>query len=323
MIDKSIVDIQYQFTPPLNRNKEAIENSIRGIVTMETPEIFNQLIDGEIVSQDRKQLRNIQTRVFPIKLNGYNLFCTVIRDTTEIKRYEREILRISEDKDKFYSVIAQYLYSPFSLFHNFSKTMAEELDSLSIREIQKMVATMSKSATNLYSLLDNMLQYTRVNQGKIIFKPEKVNLSQISLDAVSILKPVYETKNIRINHLIPADVNIYADVFMMKTVFRNLVTNAIKFSRHEGQINISVHQGPSEVTVSVLDNSSGTDSAYISKLFDINHLNPALGETEEKGSTLGLLLCREFIEKHGGRIWAESDKNNGCTVKFTLPFSSE
>ena len=119
-----------------------------------------------MISLNPPKLRNIQSRVFPIQLNGYHLFCTVIRDVTEIKRYEKELLRISADKDKFYSVIAQYLYTPFSLFNNFAKLMAEELDTLPIKEIQKMAVMMSKSATNLYSLLDNMLQWTRMNQGR-------------------------------------------------------------------------------------------------------------------------------------------------------------
>ena len=189
-LTRSIVDVQYQFTPPAYRDRTLIENAINGIITLKTPERFNQIIDSEMISLDSEKIRNIQSKVFPIELNGYHLFCTVIRDVTEIKRYEKELLRISADKDKFYSVIAQYLYTPFSLFNNFAKVMAEELDTLPIKEIQKMAVMMSKSATNLYSLLDNLLQWTRMNQGKIAFEPQKLNFKRISLDAISILKPM-------------------------------------------------------------------------------------------------------------------------------------
>jgi PAS domain S-box-containing protein len=323
ILDRSIVDVQYQLTPPAQKDKTLIEKAINGILTMQTPDRFNQIIDSEIITSDTRQIKNIQSTVFPIKLQGYHLFCTVIRDTTEIKRYEKELLRISDDKDKFYSIIAQYLYNPFNLFHNFTKMMAEELDTLSIREIQKMVSTMSKSATNLYSLLDNMLQYTKVNQGNISFKPQKANLNKISHEAVSILKPISEEKNITFNHIIADDIDAYADIFMLKTILRNLVANAIKYTPNDGQITISAHQTASEVTISVLDNGTGLTPGYIKKLFDISQIHSALGETEEKGTTLGLLLCKEFVEKHGGSIWVESEKGIGSRFKFTLPLFSE
>ena len=320
---KNIIDIQYQLTPPPNNDKVLIEKAINGILTMQTPDRLNQIIDSEIIVSATGQKKNIQSTVFPIKFHGYHLFCTLIRDTTEIKRYEKELLRMSEDKDKFYSVIAQYLYNPFNLFHNFTKMMAEELDTLSIREIQKMVVTMSKSATNLYSLLDNMLQFTRVNQGKITFKPQKANLNKISHDSVSILKPVTEEKNITVNHLIADDIDAEADIFMLKTIFRNLVANAIKNSPNDGHITISAQQTSSEVTISVLDSGGGIAAGYIKKLFDISQIHSSLGEAEEKGTTLGLLLCKEFVEKHGGLIWVESEKGRGSKFKFTLPLFSQ
>jgi len=260
--------------------------------------------------------------VFPIKLNGNILFCTVIRDTTEIKRYEKELLRISAEKDKFYSTIAQYLYTPFNVFHNFSKLMAEEMDNLPIREIQKMAVMMSKSANNLYNLLDNMLQWTRLNQGKIPFEPQMLNLKTVSRDAVSILKPHADAKNIKINHHAADETNVYGDIFMLKTIIRNLVSSAIKFTDRDGQINITAQETPSNLVISVWDNGSGISPDYLKKLFDISQIHSTLGVAEEKGTTLGLLLCKEFVEKHGGKIWVEGDKINGNEIKFTLPVYS-
>jgi light-regulated signal transduction histidine kinase (bacteriophytochrome) len=285
----------------------------------ETPERFNQIIDSEIVSLDSGKLKNIQSMVFPIELNGDNLFCSVIRDTTEIKRYEKELLRVSAEKDKFYSTIAQYLYTPFNVFNNFSQLMAGELDNLPIREIQKMAKMMSKSASNLYSLLDNLLQWTKLNQGKIPFEPQIVNLKKISQEAVSIFKPEDNSEEIKIHHFIDDRINVYADNFMLKTVLRNLVTYAMKSSDGDRQIDILALESPSEITISVLNNGIGIKPDYLKNPFDISEIQSAIGAAEEKGTTLGLMLCKELVEKHKGKIWMESGNGKSNEYKFTLP----
>jgi PAS domain S-box-containing protein len=322
-LNRSIADVQYQFTPAKYKDKEKIEDIITGILTFKTPERFNQILDSEMISLDSEQPKNIQSIVFPIRLNGYYLFCTVIRDVTEIKRYEKELIKLSADKDKFYSVIAQYLYTPFSLFSNFSKLMAEELDTLPLKEIQKMAVLMSKSATNLFSLLDNMLQWTRMNQGKITFEPQKLNLKKISLEAISILNQHAEEKNIKINQLMPDDIIVIADIFMLKTILRNLVSNAIKYTSPDGQIDISTWKTEKEVIFSVLDNGVGITPGYITSIFNISEIHSRLGTGEEKGTTLGLLLCKEFVEKHKGQIWVEKTNGNGTEIRFTIPLHIE
>jgi PAS domain S-box-containing protein len=319
VLNKSIVDIRIRLTPPPNNDRDLIEKVIKGIITQETPEAFNQIVESEIVIPGSGKLRNIQSMVFPIRLDGEQLFCTVIRDTTEVRRYEKELLRVSAEKDKFYSIIAQYLYTPFNVFNNFSKLMAEELDNLPIKEIQKMAGMMSKSATNLYSLLDNLLQWTRMNQGKIPFEPQKLNFNKISLDASSILKPLLDSKNIKINHFEEEEINVTADSFMLKTILRNLLSNAIIFTGNDGQIDIFAREAASALTISVRFSGPGVASAQLTKLFDISQINSASGTAEEKGTTLGLLLCKEFVEKHGGRIWAENDNGICNEIKFTLP----
>jgi PAS domain S-box-containing protein len=319
VLNRQVADVLYQLTSHLGRDKVLIENTINDILTFKTPERFNQLIDSEIIPVNSKNILNIQSQVFPIELKGYYLFCSVIRDVTEIKRYEKEILRISSDKDKFYSVIAQYLYTPFSLFNNFTKLMAEELDTLPLKEIQKMAVMMSKSATNLYSLLDNMLQWTKMNQGKITFEPQKLNFKKISHDAVSVLKQHANEKNIRINHLAAENIVVQADIFMLKTILRNLVSNAIKVTNNDGQIDISAQQTEGHVTISVLDNGTENTPEYLKKMFNTADIQTTLGSAEEKGTTLGLLLCKEFVEKHGGKIWVDSRDGKGSEFKFTIP----
>jgi PAS domain S-box-containing protein len=316
VLNKSISDIQYQLTPPTNRDRTVIGDNIKVITSMKTQDVFNQIIDSEIVPLYSENTINIQSMVFPIKLSENNLFCTVIRDTTEVKRYEKELLRISTEKDKFYSVIAQYLYTPFNVFKNFSKVMAEELDSLPIKEIQKMALMMSNSARNLFSLLDNLLQWTRMNQGKISFEPKILNLKQISQEAISILEPLPDSKNFRINYFINDEITVYADIFMLKTIFRNIVSSIIKFSGGEGQIDIHAEQTSSKVIISVLNDGMKLDYDYLTNLFNNLQIHSAIGGVEEKGTPLGLLLCKEFVEKHSGEIWVVNGNSTG--FKFTL-----
>jgi PAS domain S-box-containing protein len=320
-INKNIIDVRYQFTPQAIRDRTQIENTIKKIISLEDPDVFNKIADSEIISLISPTLRNVQVTVFPIRLEGYNLFCAVLRDTTEVKRYENELMRISAEKDKFYSVIAQYLYTPFNLFSSFSKLMADEMDTLPIKDLQKMANMMSKSATNLYSLLDNMLQWTRMNQGKIIFKPQKLNLSDICIDAISIFKHNTNSKKTNFSIQVEEDITVYADIYMLKTTLRNLVSNTIKYSNNEGQINISSEQTPSSVIISVSDNGIGMTPDYLIKLFDTSELHSTIDKSEEKGTTLGLILCKEFVEKHGGKIWAERINGNGPGIefKFTMP----
>ena len=322
VIDKNIVDIQVRLTPPPNNSRDIIENVIKGIVTRKTPEIFNQIIDSEIIREDTGKLLNIQSMVFPIKLEGDYLFCTVIRDTTEIKRYEKELLRLSADKDKFYSMVAQYLYTPFNVFNNFSKLMSEDLDNLPLKEIQKMAGMMSKSASNLYGVLDSLLQWTKLNQGKIPFEPIKLNLKKVSQDAVSVFKLNSESKNIRINYNIDDGIMVFADFYMLKTILRNLVLGLVKLSGQKEQIDIYGQPANELILISVRVSTNGVSSEYLTNLFDSSKIQTNFGVAEEKGVTLGLLLCKEFVEKHNGKIWAESKDHEGTSFKFTLPLTS-
>jgi PAS domain S-box-containing protein len=323
ILNKNIIDFSYQLTPPVSRDRSMIEKTINGILTLQTPEIFNQILDFEIIKPNSETIINLQNTIFPIILDNFKLFCTVFRDTTELKRYEKELVRISNEKDKFYSTIAHYLYTPLNTFYNFSKVMAVEMDTLPIKELQKMAVMMSKSATNLYNLIDNLLQWTRINQGNITFNRENLNFIKTSQDALSILKTNADLKNIKINHYAKEDITVFADIFMIKTILRNLVSNAIKFTSNNAQINISAEQTNTDVIISVLDNGSGLSPDSLTKLFAASEINTALNIGEEKGTTLGLLLCKEFVQKHGGKIWAENATGHGSEVKFTLPISGK
>lgn len=319
VLNENIVDIEVKLlAPPLN-DRTRIEKVINGILTQETPEVFDGIIESEIIPVNSGKIRNIQSRVFPIRLNREKMFCMVIRDTTELKRYEKEILRVSAEKDKFYSVIAQYLYTPFNVFNNFTKLMAEELDNLPIKEIQKMVIMMSNSASHMYSLLDNLLQWTKIHQGNIPFEPQVLNLKKVCIEGTSVLERDATSKNISIRHNASEKIHVSADIFMLKTIFRNLLYYVIKFSDQNGHIDINADAVSNHVRISITGNRFELKADYLKKLFDTKPFHTSYGETEEQITILGLLLCKEFVEKHGGEIWAESKNGKGNEISFTLP----
>jgi len=318
-LTKNVIDVQLQLTPPPYNKREIIEKAITGMLTLKTPERFNQIIDSEIITWNSSDRKQIQSMVFPVKLNEAYLFCSVIRDVTELKRYEKELLRVNQEKDRIYSMIAQYLYTPFNVFNNFSKLMAEELDNLPIKEIQKMARMMSKSASNLYDLLDNLLQWTKTNQGKITFEPQLLNLKTTILESVTTIKYGNKLNGNNVNYFIEDEIMAYADKFMLKTVFTNILSYIINRSK-SGSINdVFVNKSNSEIEISIRNETSRLNHENINEIFTSASIASDKGTIEEGGTTLSLLLCRDLVEKHGGRIWAESQNGSCNEIKFVLP----
>jgi signal transduction histidine kinase len=237
----------------------------------------------------------------------------------EAKQYEKQLLQINADKDKFFSIIAHDLRSPFNSFLGYTKIMAEELNSMSIKEIQKIAERMSKSAINLYDLLDNLLQWTRIKQGLIPYEPYKLSLKDTCQEVIDLLKSNADMKKITINNFVSDDITGLADIYMLKTILRNLISNAIKFTNKGGLIELRADRSKDKINVSIKDNGIGIEPDILSKLFSISQLQSTPSTASEKGTGLGLLLSKEFVEKHGGTIWVDSIPGKGSNFKFTVP----
>ena len=319
ILNKDIVDIQHQLTSHTLKDKKHIENIIKNIVTIQTPEVFNRTYDVEIEELNSGNLKNIQSIVFPIKLNEYNLFCTVFRDTTEIKQYEKQLLKLIVDKDRFISILAHDLKSPFNSLLGLSEELSESILQFDIDEIKNLAYLINKSARSTYNLLEDILMWARTQSGKIPFEQRSLSFADICKNILEILTPSANAKNITINYFAAEKLNVFADVYMLKTVLRNLVSNAIKFTNKNGAININAEENSENVKISVSDNGIGIEADNIIKLFDMSQIYSTIGTAKEGGTGLGLLLCREFVERHGGKIWVESEKGKGSNFKFTLP----
>ena len=231
---------------------------------------------------------------------------------------EKKLIQINIDKDRFISILAHDLRSPFNSLLGFSEELKENLNKLDMAQIRSYVNRIHDSAHNSYNLLEDLLMWEKSLQGTIPFNPQKVNLGEICLSVVESIRPIAATKNISLNWF-EIEISVYADVLMLKTVLRNLIINAVKFTNTLGAVNVSAKWDKSVVTISVSDNGVGISSENLSKLFDISQVLTTAGTSKEKGTGLGLLICKEFVEKQGGRIWVESEIGKGSDFRFTLP----
>jgi len=172
---------------------------------------------------------------------------------------------------------------------------------------------------SVHNLLEAILMWTRAESGRILFKPQVLYLKTIAFDILETLKPIANKKSITLNCLVTEELTVVADPEMLKTVLRNLLSNAIKFTNNGGQVSINAKQTESNIIVTVSDNGIGIATEIQNKLFDISQIHSTKGTANEIGTGLGLLLCKDFILKHDGIIWVESEEGKGSEFKFTLP----
>jgi PAS domain S-box-containing protein len=238
----------------------------------------------------------------------------------EVKCKNEQLQKSIAEKDKFFSIIAHDLRSPFNSFLGFTQMISDEQSSLSKSEIQLIANRMRKSATNLYTLLENLLEWSQMQRGQMDFKPEIFILHQRVKNCVELILGSANAKNIVIHFDIPEKYEIVADKHMFDTVIRNLVSNAIKFTLAGGRIIISATLAENgKVEIRVTDSGIGMNPELLSKLFRLDQQTRRNGTDGEPSTGLGLLLCKEFIEKHNGEIWVESIEKQGSTFYFSLP----
>ncbi|MDX9923708.1 MAG: PAS domain S-box protein [Ignavibacteriaceae bacterium] len=245
------------------------------------------------------------------------------RANEEINRYTEELKQLNMTKDKFFSIIAHDLRNPFITILGFSELLLSDFQELTEEEKIYYIEEMQNSANLSHNLLQNLLQWSRSQTGRIDFSPRIINIHDLVNQNFELLKQTAAKKEISLVNEVDKIINIEADEDMTDTIFRNLITNAIKFTPEGGSIKIDATQQGSMALINVSDTGVGMDEETKSKLFrlDVNH--SSLGTSQEKGTGLGLILCKEFVEKHNGKIWIESSKGEGTTFSFTLPIKCQ
>lgn len=238
---------------------------------------------------------------------------------TKLIDSENHLKELNITKDRFFSLIAHDLKNPFNALMGFSDLLYNNFEEYTNKESKELIKIIYDSSQNLYKLLDNLLQWSRAQLGSIMYSPELFPLHNIVTDEVEMLKPIAENKEVKITTRIEEFLIVWADKNLVAVIIRNLVNNAIKFSSSNDKILISAIEYDNFVEVSVSDTGVGIDKEDQDKLFRIETSFTSKGTADEKGTGLGLILCKEFVEKNGGKIWVESNKEGGTTFKFTLP----
>lgn len=237
-----------------------------------------------------------------------------------IKQQNFELQESNATKDKLFSIVAHDLKNPFTVILSLSETLSESFKDLEQDELEECLKKMHNSAQKVYDLLANLLTWSRSQTGKIQFNPIELNLYLLVQEITDLLRNQYELKSIKLNVAIDPDIMVQADGNMLNTVMRNLISNAIKYTNKAGVINVYGNERDKAIEIAVEDNGVGIHKDVIDKLFKVEHKVSSPGTNDERGTGLGLILCKEFIEKHGGRIWLSSELGKGSTFYFTIPY---
>jgi signal transduction histidine kinase len=242
-----------------------------------------------------------------------------VKTHLRIQQHRKELQSLNATKDRFFSIIAHDLKSPFNQLLGLSELIESLAAKSDDEEIRNMALLINESAKKGKDLLENLLDWSRNQTGSISFNPTDVSLKVLVDDILEMTRYYAKQKSIEINLNIPEDLMVVADENMLKTVMRNLLTNAIKFTPNRGIIQVGATRGQDHIHITVRDNGVGIKPEILPKLFRIDQNPTTKGTSEEKGTGLGLILCKEFVDMHKGKIWAESTPGEGSIFHVTLP----
>lgn len=309
-----------------------------------TIELFGKMIDlkkaKKTISQQNKKLEtqqqeieihqqlleksNLKFRERTIELFGKMIDLkkakkTISKQKEEIENHREQLKESNASKDKFFSIIAHDLRNPIAGFLNLTEILTNNFDVFSENESKEFIKVMNQASKQLYNLLENLLQWSRAQTGSLKHEPKSVSIKEMIKNTLDTLMLNIENKRIKININIDKDSIVFVDENMITTVIRNLISNAIKFSHPEGIISIRSIKKNEIIELLIIDNGIGIKKEDQNRLFRIDQNVTSLGTSEERGTGLGLILCKEFVEKNGGEIWVESELNKGSSFIFTLP----
>lgn len=326
----------YEYLTIHNKYRDSVtnENKLRQIGRLETKYVFekrekelkserNTTIYGSIaiilfllfIAALIYRSRSIQRKVNSILRKQYE----------EIKKQESELKELNAQKDKFFSIIAHDLINPFHILLGISTTIIEEYDDMDDATRLEHINLIRESSISGYQILDNLLQWSRSRLKSLEAHPKDINIAKIVAEEIRNAKQSAESKSIDLFLNDGSDDKLiaFADPAMMHVVIRNLLANAIKFTNSNGKIELSNTYKDGRIITSVSDNGIGIDDDLLSKLFRIDEQISTVGTEGESGSGLGLILCKEFVEKNNGKIWCESKSGSGSTFSVSLPASQQ
>ncbi|MHB1687848.1 MAG: hybrid sensor histidine kinase/response regulator [Ignavibacteriaceae bacterium] len=338
-INHKYIIANQKFCEALGRTKEEIIGKTDfDLLSADEAEIFHAddlkvIQTGEMLYVSRERIDKngdtltIDTRKVPLinetgKVNGLIglSFDITERKTAEeaIKRYSKELEESNASKDRFFSIISHDLRSPFQGLLGLTSIVTDEFDELTVDELKEFLNNINHSAKNLFNLIENLLQWSRIQRGKIDLKPTKIELYYEVQYNINLLQPNAIAKNIQILNEVSKNIEVLSDTNAFNSVLQNLISNALKFTKPGGKIKITAEVSGNFAELTVSDTGVGIPEEIITSLFRIDTQHSTLGTEKESGTGLGLIICKELVEMQGGKIWVKSKKDEGSA--FTLTF---
>jgi len=299
------------------------------IAQKENRVIMNQEI-GILSDKNKTTWLNVSATPFPLKNYGIILVYNDITSRIEAEKtlkehdkkleaYAQKLKSLNDTKDKFFRIIAHDLKNPFGSLLGASEYLNEYADKHGEEKILKLSKILHESAKSGYDILVNLLEWSRSQTSILKYNPATVDLQAIIRNNVNLVSAMANAKDIDLTLEAPQKIEVYADANMLNTVLRNLLTNAIKFTQRGGKVSVSTNKRDGKIIVSVNDTGTGIPQKELDKLFRIDVKYVTTGTENEKGTGLGLILCKEFINQHGGKIWIKSEVGQGSTFYFSIP----
>lgn len=240
----------------------------------------------------------------------------------QLAKSEKEMRELNETKDKFFSIIGHDVKTPVSTIASYSSLLLDEYEDMEKPEIMEILQIIQKSSLRAIELLKNLLEWAQVQTGSFAFNPEIVNICDIVSEEIDFASNLWGKKNIKIEYAPKKDNYVFADRNMVRTIFRNLFSNAIKFTPENGTIRLKnerINTDKEYIKISIEDTGIGISPKILPNLFSIKENYSSVGTSGETGTGMGLLFCKEFIDIQGGNIQAESNLGEGSTFSFSLP----
>jgi len=296
-------------------------------------EKFLELQQKEYVRYEDLPLKSVDGRMIDVEFvsnlyleNRSKIIQCNIRDISErkkamliIQKQNIQLQKLNATKDKYFSIIAHDLKSPFQGFIGLTELMGEEISSFSATQLLTYIQSMNSTARNLYKLLSNLLEWSLMQQGALSFNPVEIALSEVVAQNIDIIIKRGEQKGIKLIFDLADNQTVWADEAMLNSILRNLLSNAVKFTSRGGEVIVSAKKTDNNIVeIAIRDTGLGISPDLISKLFKIEEKVGQKGTEGEESTGLGLLLCKEFVEKHDGKIWVVSEEGKGSTFYFTL-----
>ncbi len=304
MLEEQTESLQETNRKLLERQEEIEHQSLKLRVQSQALEESNRQLEQR-ESQIRKQANKLEDQAEKLKITN------------------EELEKLNATKDRFFSIIAHDLRNPINAILGFSELLSINFDDIADEKKIELNKIIYSSTKNVYNLLENLLQWSRSQTNRIKFEPTEFDISGVINENLILSKPNIKKKSLIVNTNFEKNNTIFADKNMTSAIIRNLLTNSIKFSNPLGEINISTVRKNGFLEISVADKGIGMNEEMAAKLFRIDSAHSTYGTSGEKGTGLGLIICKEFIDKHNGSIHVETEPNKGSVFTFTLPASKE